>query len=697
MKLKGISKFEQHVEKYVLAGAAAALTGVVVWQLVAGTKVKVGNEELAYTEMFEPLRKQAQQIKSRVEDPSPKLPDVPKVNLADAFQSQLQGKIMQREQLTALGVPTKLAPAATGGEHEDSLFAVVLAPAPAEIHAHAFWSTIDPMETVAAPDVAAVLPAAQPLDKAAVSVEISFSGVDFKAALDRDPDGDGPIQPVRRAWYRDLEVIGVELQREEEQADGSFANTVIVSSMPGRISGAKIFTDTVKAPADVPAALATIKASGSESIRPSFYETLDGTPTWTEPSMVTDTGEDQAAKDVKTLRSQAADAQKKIDNINKQLKDINAPGVNTNRDGGRGNPGGGGGKGGGGPSSPASSPANDKEKNTRKEKLDRVGKNAAEELDKIRRQLEKLGVDLDGNPLPKAATALKVDPPLLENKALKAWAHDITAVPGETYRYRARVLYNNPYFGQASYLKDEQRALAADPVGRGEWSTWSSDVVVDPQENFFVTGAVADPVKGPRATVEMFKFYYGYPRRAVVAVETGDTLAGTARLPEGLLIYDTKKLEAARSKPAAANPANSPSRDERAPGGGKGGSGLPFVPEAPKDEKKDKEELLGTPIERELAISVNAMMLDAANAVTTGSSERSLAYLQLAGDKIVIRSPEAERLTSLYKRLAAQAKLGEAQGKPKAVAQPKKPKNQEVPPPTRPANNPGGGGGGSGG
>jgi hypothetical protein len=72
--------------------------------------------------------------------------------------------------------------------------------------------------------------------------------------------------------------------------------------------------------------------------------------------------------------------------------------------------------------------------------------------------------------------------------------------------------------------------------------------------------------------------------------------------------------------------------------------------------------------------------------------------LQLAGDKIVIRSPEAERLTSLYKRLAAQAKLGEAQGKPKAVAQPKKPKNQEItPPPTRPGNNPGGGGGGGGG
>ena len=89
MKLKGISTLEQHVEKYVLAGAAAALAGVVVWQLVDTSKVKVGAASLSPNEILEPLKDLAQKTRNRVEDLNPKLPEVPNVNLADAFNAQL--------------------------------------------------------------------------------------------------------------------------------------------------------------------------------------------------------------------------------------------------------------------------------------------------------------------------------------------------------------------------------------------------------------------------------------------------------------------------------------------------------------------------------------------------------------------------------------------------------------------------------
>lgn len=86
----------------------------------------------------------------------------------------------------------------------------------------------------------------------------------------------------------------------------------------------------------------------------------------------------------------------------------------------------------------------------------------------------------------------------------------------------------------------------------GNWSTWTGDVPVDAQENFFITSASpTTALGGPRATVEMYKFYYGYPRRASVNLQPGDVLAGTARLPEGLLVFDIKKLADERAKPPA--------------------------------------------------------------------------------------------------------------------------------------------------
>lgn len=686
MKLKGISTLEQHVEKYVLAGAASALAGVVIWQLFTSTDVKVGPAVVKHSEIFDQLKMTAQQTKSRVEDLSPKLPEVPNVNLAEAFASALKAKVAPKDQLVALGLPVTLD-RGQGETRIDSLFANVTAPAPTDIRANGFWSTIDPLEPASIPEIATVLPAAQPFDKPAVSVQITFDGADFKRILDTDPDGDGPIQPVRRAWYREIEIIGIELEREELLPDGSVGKATIVPAMPGRFSGEQTFVTKVKSAGDVPTALAEVKAAGGEAVRPAFYDTLEGTPVWIEPALVTETGEDQAEKNLKGLFEQRAAIQKQLDNINRQLQARGGQGVRP-RDGGGG---GGGGKSGGAAAPPSSG---DKAKDQQTTLLERNAKNKSDELDKNRRAIEALGVDATtGEPLPKTAVAAKAEVPLLDNKAFKAWAHDVFALPGKVYRYRARVLYNNPYFGQASFLKDEQKKQAESPIGRGTWSAWTGDVPVDAQENFFVTSAApTGPLGGPRATVEMYKFYYGYPRRASVNLEPGDVLAGTARLPEGLLVFDIKKLADERAKPAGANPPPS----DRDSGGGKGG-GFVAPPEPSAD--KPKEEVPGTPIPRELAVSVNAMLLDAAYAVGGNSAERALAYLRMGGETIATRFPEQELQSQLLKRLKSQAKLGDSQGKSKPSLKPKAKKEVDpngLPPPPPPPP-PGGGGGGGGG
>ncbi len=684
MKLKGISTLEQHVEKYVLAGAAAALAGVVVWQLMDVTKVKVGPAEVSHSEIFDGLKTSAMQTKNRVEDLVPKLPEAPNVNLAEAFQSALKAKVVPKDQLISLGLPVTLD-RGQGDVAVDSMFEVITAPAPTDIRAHGFWSTIDPLEPASTPEIATVLPAAQPFDKPAVSVQITFDGTEFKRILDQDSDGpDGPIQPVRRAWYRELEIIGIELQREELLPDGTFGKAATVPPMPGRFNGEQTFNTKVKAAGDVPTAIADVKAAAGEAVRPAFYDTLEGTPSWIEPALVTETGEDLAEKNLKSLFDKRASLQKQLDSINKKLQDRGATRV-TSRDGG----GGGGGKSGGAAAPPTNT---DTKKDATTSTLERNATNVSDELDKNRRAIEALGFNAaTGEELPKTAAVTKAEAPLLDNKAFKAWAHDVFAEPGKVYRYRARVLYNNPYFGQAGYLKDEQKKLAENAIGRGNWSTWTGDVPVDAQENFFITSASpTTTLGGPRATVEMYKFYYGYPRRASVNLQPGDVLAGTARLPEGLLVFDIKKLADERAKPEGANPPPS----DRDGGGGKG-SGIAAPPAA--DPEKPKEEVPGIPVPRELAVSVNAMLLDAAFAVGGNSAERSLAYLRMGSDQIATRFPDQERLSSLYKRLSSQARVGDSQGKSKPTLIKKEKKTVDPVPLPPPRSDPGGGGGGGGG
>lgn len=94
---------------------------------------------------------------------------------------------------------------------------------------------------------------------------------------------------------------------------------------------------------------------------------------------------------------------------------------------------------------------------------------------------------------------------------------------------------------------------------------------------------------------------------------------------------------------------------------------------------------------------MNAMLLDAAYAVGGNNADCSLAYLRMGSEQIATRFPDQERLSSLYKRLASQARLGDSQGKSKTL-KPKPKKDLDpvpLPPPPRPG--PGGGGGGGGG
>ena len=73
MRLKGISPFEQHAEKFVAGLFALGLLGVVAMQFLGKpTMVKVGNEEVIPAEAYEAVAKNARRVDEsmkRAQDP----------------------------------------------------------------------------------------------------------------------------------------------------------------------------------------------------------------------------------------------------------------------------------------------------------------------------------------------------------------------------------------------------------------------------------------------------------------------------------------------------------------------------------------------------------------------------------------------------------------------------------------------------
>ena len=123
------------------------------------------------------------------------------------------------------------------------------------------------------------------------------------------------------------------------------------------------------------------------------------------------------------------------------------------------------------------------------------------------------------------------------------WSHDITAKPGMTYRYRARVAVSNPFYGRGDSLREEQRPLPEKPTLLSPESEWSAPVTLDESKVFFLSTATlaGGPLEGrARASADLFEFYYGYWRSADQVLQQGDAVAAELSLPE-LPLFELSK------------------------------------------------------------------------------------------------------------------------------------------------------------
>ena len=686
MKLKGVNIFEAHVEKLVLGVVALIFLGVVAMQFLSQPnriQIPQSQEKLAPRDAFKPAERLAEQLDARMTRIDPDLPEGREFDMLPRFIAALEQPVAPSKRLAGRWPAVEIAGGADVGGTEGLKIALPRIPGPVQPVADVYLGTIDPWEAQASPELAAMLPPQQPFDVRAVTVEATYNARQLLAALERDPDGAGELLPLNPGWWRGLvEILAVRLEREELLPSGEWTNLVELPLPPGRASILGMIDESITRTRDMEVVVAEASRQASEVRRPPFYARIAGAD-WVPPT------ESAAARARGLARSESETLLARRQELQRDAARIEARiGAGPRQTEQQRQPGPGGGRDvRGTPPQEQRDPNESSAVRTMRRTLERI----YGQIDEVDAQLRALGHDPSGAAQPGAMTGLEPTPqtPLLEDQAVRLWTFDLTAKPGATYRYRMRIVVNNPAFGRGAALHESVKPLAETRVILSEPSPWTDPITVDPESRFFITTASdggANLMGGPRATAEVFTFYYGFWRKGSISLEPGDRIRAVAKLPDNLLIFDA--VEAA---PGGQPPPPPPGAVPPAPG-----QQAPSLPPGAR------------PAAKEVTAMTDVILLDVSS-VPGASIGRGLApptpkfqaILRNSYGELEIRQPDQDRASEIYARLTASAKQGETQGQPVPEPEPTQPPPgpgrtpRPEPEPSRPP--PGGGGGGGGG
>lgn len=651
MKLKGINPLEQHVEKIVVVAVGAVLLGVIAQQfLTQPNEVKVGSETLSPGRAYEPVKKAAQVLKGQLESANPPL--------EPGFESS--GKDMQKEfvRLTSGGIAPRpriapLGPSVVlgGGQVKasDAPFAEITLPTPTPAVAASFWATISPEEVAEHPELAALLPKEQPFDRPFVSIESSF---DVKALIETllaDPDSGGPIEAMPQGWWRDgIEAVVVEAEREKLNSDGSWASPTTLPGMIGRPLFVMAWNESVKTTSDMQSQIKTAREQSSQVLRPSFYQTLGGQE-WSAPSILAARAAANIDPNViESKKAELAKIQADLAAKKDELAKLPAPEQPKKpepiKPGEKAPPP--------APRAPEA-PREPGKPNAPVQNTASIRTRLNNEIRSLENRERTISAEV-GRFMPQGALAgdaAAAGASFLSQDSVRFWVHDATASPGEKYRYRVRLGINNPLFGRGMLLKEDQRKLAENSILKSPWSEWSAPVDVDRAEYFFVTSATPDNETSgaARASVELFKFYFGHYRKQTAGMNIGDPLSGEIILGKLAVAPQTPAAPAAPANPAGG-------RDLDPPPGGPGGA--PAAPATPSPAT-----LPFVAPERIRVTLDGVVLLDISSIpVVTGDKPGFIAVLRDIDGNIILRNPENDRDSALYKRMEASAAAAKAGG-----------------------------------
>lgn len=533
MKVKGINPIEQHVEKIVLGLVALVLLGVLAMQfLTQPNVVDVGGRDVPPQNVFVELQRQAETLDSQLKDAAPALPQVQQTDLVDRYDRAFSNASDAPTRLaTALGQPVSVAAAAgaqiAAGAQSSDQIAPLTVPVPAAPIAASQWGTLDPYAVQTVPEYAAFVPAEQPYDLPTVTVEAAFSGTALRDALN---PAEGPGVP-RRFWQATgMAIMGLEVERQRLNDDGSWSDPEPIVTPPGtpRPTGA-ILPD-----AGLPQLTELVSRANTAApdVQRPFPPPMIAGPEWTPPSERVQTDE-ASLSEADRVRRSLERAVAELDRLRNAPQQTTTP-PRSPRTPATTGPG-------------SSRPGGAAQPNQRRiEQLER-------QIEQHRARLAELG---EADPTaaapgrPARAGARTEVPQLLEQQSVQLWAHDMGVEPGATYRYRVKVVVNNPLFRKGPSLDPDDESLqtaAADPFARSDWTEWSAPVVVGAREYFFVSSADAEGTMSEgraSASIEVFRMFYGFYRKSTLTLTPGDPVETSIRIPDGLYTFNTGVLDA---------------------------------------------------------------------------------------------------------------------------------------------------------
>ena len=552
--MKGISIVERHFEKAILALVALAVGGFAVTDILGfwSAPAKMGGKDTGVADIAPTLKKLSDEVASaqggtQVSIEIPPVPEgasnanamldrpavpgdaLPKVMpaLASSLFSKASRPVPMYHEPT-LGPVKMISPILQSdgavkvvAGKDDALLAFLDA-------RPAGWQKGDT-------DVIWTTPVAE-VDLAAIRAE-------FEKA---EPGANPPREKLPLHWWQQRDrgvcVLDVKFEREEQQADGSWASAVEVEALPGIATFRGVDLPSVSAVVD------RMKANtGMQEriLRPPFPTLAQGTAADPRGGAQAAAGESKeltaARKSLDKAKERLAEVVAKLDEAGGEYNepppapkggkgrggsgDSNSPPPGSGGSGakGGGTPGAGGfgpGAGGGG-GSDANSPAGIRKRRT-----------LTQERDKVKAEVAKFEAQVNQLAKPVAGTAGAASAPA--NDRFLVWAHDVKVRPGAVYRYRCVLSILNPFLGRAGEVQDAQKSLAAKAGVLTAPSEWVTVRTRSPRDFFVIEAMPGEGASGlGLGRFDLFKLNKGQWCTQRETIEVGDRVGGMLKVAAG--------------------------------------------------------------------------------------------------------------------------------------------------------------------
>ncbi|MEI6877687.1 MAG: hypothetical protein WCL33_01465 [Planctomycetota bacterium] len=566
MSVKKPNTLEMHCEKILVLFAGILCVAVLAWQfLFYGIEVKIGNSTVSLAQLNEKLSKVDSSVTAKLDPASISPLEIPAkkrvANDSDIFRerlssdltpnlllpanepsfgSLLMGKAIENEQVFY----NPVFAAAQMKESILSIDALDLSAIDKDLESEnvGFFSKYKAPATT---DIIWVSPCAE-VNLAAMRIELERND------LKQTP----PIEPIPNQWFDPAPfILDVVFERQQKGAGNTWGPATIVKPVPGQGAwremietgkGGQGIRDTVFSE------LASYAAQMSV-LQPEMLPTKNQSfpPKSFSAQTETDSQFTKAEQEKKLAEKKLNSVVLQLNRIEENLKIAGGPlypqkgssggSDKDDADGKKEKGGGGNGFGmGGGGSVKKGAPTGSE---TQASKDNRIS--LTKKRDQKKKELEKLKSEFEvqfPNSIQDSKNLAKQEPKLqlADLPVVNVWAHDLDAVAGNTYRYRATVKIYNPFFTRENLLVASQTKLSKGLVISSATSEWGAEVTLPSATSFFFTrGSARDGIGGRRISIALFRNSSGVQNLSSEDLKLGDPVGGLHGEKESTIDFST--------------------------------------------------------------------------------------------------------------------------------------------------------------